>query len=540
MKETDYAEPKLVPITALRPDPENPRTEHEAMQSAIEASIQGCGFVLPLVATPEGMLLSGHKRLRAATRLGFTEVPVIEANVAHLDWLVVNIMFNRATNDMLRTQTPEQLAASHRVHDIEGMAAVEDPFPCLRTKWRDTQELIRANPSFNPGSYAAARRLANLGFLLPLVVCGEKMLNGAGRLFLFSEYGWKKVPCIEVPEDRAEMARRLLNGLTMDFDIERVGDHLRMNSFRRIKGTKAVLGNAYTWFARKPGTPSKGFSIGDPAKLRAWTAVYGTKIIDFGAGRLTESQMARRAGIHVSAFEPYVTHPEADIVDTQASRDLTEAFLRDVATGMSWHSVIASAVLNSVPFREDRRHVLRIIASLCDRNTTFFTQCMSNFNATWQAIEDSKHHGGEDKLATLQVRPQFVLDFDDRTTLGVEKKVKIQKFHTSAEIRELLSEFWENVQVWDTEGYVYAAAKFPKPIAPEDLRASLAFEFDLPHPDGQRLGMAAKALDAWEKADRIERQDINHSVDNPDGVCEAVSDEGNRTDRPLQPVGHGA
>lgn len=540
MKPSDFQTPKLVPITALREDPENPRTEEVRMQAAIERSIRGVGFVLPLVTTEDGMLLSGHKRLRAAKAIGLTEVPVLEAHVKHLDWLVVNIMFNRATNDMLRSQTPEQVVQAYATDDLTPVPDAEDKFPCLAPSWRPTQDMIRANPEFNAGSYAAARRLANLGFLLPLVVCGERVLNGAGRLFLYSENEWPSVPVIEVAPERAELARRLLNGLTMEFDLDRVGDHLRMNSFRRTKGTKAVLGNAYTWFARKPGTPSKAFSIGDPAKLRAWTAVYGTKIVDFGAGRLTEAGIARRAGIHVSAFEPYCTKPDADIVDTERSREVTRAFLQDVASGMTWHSVLGSAILNSIPFLEDRRHVLRIIASLCQPHGTFFTQCISNFNATWQAIEDSKDHGGEDKLAKLQVRPGFVLNFDDRTTLGVEAKVKIQKFHTSAEIRELLEEFWGNVQVWDAEGYVYAAAKFPKEIDPEELEASLRFEFDLPHPDGQRLGLAEEAVDAWRKSGRLKVKQLNHGVDIDSEPCEGVRDEGNRTDGPLQLAGHGA
>lgn len=40
---------------------------------------------------------------------------------------------------------------------------------------------------------------------------------------------------------------------------------------------------------------------------------------------------------------------------------------------------------------------------------------------------------------------------------------------------------------------ILAVAKGPKEINPDSLREALEFEFNLPHPNGKRLGLAEKA-----------------------------------------------
>lgn len=46
------------------------------IQSLAE-SIEDLGLLHPIVVTPEGLLLTGERRLRAAKLLGWTEIPAI-------------------------------------------------------------------------------------------------------------------------------------------------------------------------------------------------------------------------------------------------------------------------------------------------------------------------------------------------------------------------------------------------------------------------------------------------------------------------------
>ena len=63
---------------SLTPDPRNARTHPKRQIEQIVASIRAFGFTNPILADPEGNLIAGHGRLRAAKEMGLAEVPVIE------------------------------------------------------------------------------------------------------------------------------------------------------------------------------------------------------------------------------------------------------------------------------------------------------------------------------------------------------------------------------------------------------------------------------------------------------------------------------
>ncbi|MXO97319.1 DNA methylase N-4 [Erythrobacter aquimaris] len=62
----------------LTPDPRNARTHPKRQIEQIIASINAFGFTNPILADPEGNLIAGHGRLRAARQIGLSKVPVIE------------------------------------------------------------------------------------------------------------------------------------------------------------------------------------------------------------------------------------------------------------------------------------------------------------------------------------------------------------------------------------------------------------------------------------------------------------------------------
>ncbi len=64
-------------VSELRPDPRNARTHSKKQVEQIAASIREFGFTNPILADPEGHLIAGHGRLRAARDLGLASVPVI-------------------------------------------------------------------------------------------------------------------------------------------------------------------------------------------------------------------------------------------------------------------------------------------------------------------------------------------------------------------------------------------------------------------------------------------------------------------------------
>jgi DNA modification methylase len=65
-------------LSELTPDPRNARTHPKRQIEQIVASIGEFGFTNPILADPDGNLIAGHGRLRAALQMGLEQVPVIE------------------------------------------------------------------------------------------------------------------------------------------------------------------------------------------------------------------------------------------------------------------------------------------------------------------------------------------------------------------------------------------------------------------------------------------------------------------------------
>jgi len=68
---------EYLPISRLKPRTSNPRTHSDKQIDQIARSIQRFGFTNPIIADDEANLVAGEGRLKAAKRLGFSEVPVV-------------------------------------------------------------------------------------------------------------------------------------------------------------------------------------------------------------------------------------------------------------------------------------------------------------------------------------------------------------------------------------------------------------------------------------------------------------------------------
>lgn len=67
------------PIDKLIEYARNPRKNDHAVDR-VAAAIREFGFRVPVVAKPDGTVVDGHLRLKAAKKLGLTEVPVVLAD----------------------------------------------------------------------------------------------------------------------------------------------------------------------------------------------------------------------------------------------------------------------------------------------------------------------------------------------------------------------------------------------------------------------------------------------------------------------------
>lgn len=69
----EYIKRKLVDI---HPYENNPRINDEAVDDVIE-SIKQCTYISPIIIDEDGVILAGHTRYKALTKLGYKEADVI-------------------------------------------------------------------------------------------------------------------------------------------------------------------------------------------------------------------------------------------------------------------------------------------------------------------------------------------------------------------------------------------------------------------------------------------------------------------------------
>ena len=109
MTKTNVRQLTYLTISAIKPDPRNPRRHSPAQIEAIARSLDAFGFNAPILIDKNAKVLAGHGRLEAAKLRGLTEVPVI--CLEHL------------TDTQARAYRPSRAARSIRFSPTRSMSA---------------------------------------------------------------------------------------------------------------------------------------------------------------------------------------------------------------------------------------------------------------------------------------------------------------------------------------------------------------------------------------------------------------------------------
>lgn len=502
---------KIVPIDTVKASEYNPRKNDEKRLALVELSLRKLGFLLPIVADKGGEILSGHQRHYVARKMGFTKVPVQYIDCPELEKRKnINIMFNRATNDLRKNDTCKKIKdklyhldvseLTQDIHDVE--IDSKESFPCVYSVKRfDTVSLAKQNADkFNSYMAALAKSLeyAIKDSMQIVVDVDGNVVNGVGRIQIAAEKKKPFIQCVVIPREKKEFATNMLNLLSMDFSVEgSYADVLRYNSFMRSRNTRetdeqgrCALGDGF-FKGVFPKNNGRDFFALEGKPLEIWKKHYGDKIVDFGAGKLNNTRTLRQAGIFVSAFEPYFVGA-GDKVYKAKSIEIAKKFLNEVESGVEYTSVFISSVFNSVPFIEDRIKIAIIAAALCKPRGKVVCWCQSD--ESHQFVLTKKRHAKDEKGLT------FDLDYEPNIVLGdLRQHPKVQKGHTEEELRRIFGKSFLKVdRLEQISKFWYLEASQPI-ISLESLAEALDFEFELPYPDGTTLGLSQKAREAFEK-----------------------------------------
>lgn len=499
---------KIVGIDEVNASAYNPRTSDPKRLDYIELSLRKLGFLLPLYADQNGELLSGHQRQLVSRRIGITSVPVEYVPHKSLEerkkW---NIAFNRATNDLKRSDTSASVTEKISKIDVFQIAShipdvdinSDELFPCLHQKPIDVEKLVKLNiNNFDDYTYRVSNSLLKIGVEIPIVISESFIvINGIGRLRSAVERGRKTINAVIVPDSKAEFARIMLNFISMDFDIHtRYADELRYNSFMRPRNTRSknyALGNGF-YKGVFPNNKGEDFPVLKGDNLEKWKAAYGESIVDFGAGKLLNTIILRNSGIDVTPFEPYFIGVSDDI-HKPTSLKIARDFLESVRSGKKFDSIFISSVFNSVPFMQDRKYIAVICSAICSSHTKLVCWTQSDTVAQSTKITSVRSNRCDANTTT------FMLNYEPNVALGdISSHPKVQKFHTRQEMVEIFSPVFGRISRLDKIcNFWYLEAVRAKPVDPAVLKAALEFEFELPYPDGTKMGLSEEAKSAFEE-----------------------------------------
>lgn len=500
----------LRPIDALNPSSYNPRQADPQRLALVETSLRKLGWLLPIYASPEGEILSGHQRHHIARKMGLRQVPVCISRPMDLEERkAINLVFNRGTNDLEPWENPKDLNEALKRSGADRLAEKltdkkptdYDFFRCLFNEAVPISRLLRANSGrWKQHAANVSRTLHLRGIVMPLVCTADlRVINGIGRLQTLAEHKAASAAVVYIEPEEVPFASAMLNLLSMDFDLHnRYQDLLRYNSFRRARRVRRELGRGMV-FAVVGRKSAVTFDILQPDHRAAWTAVHGSSVLDFGAGHLHETNLLQDAGIDVTPFEPYRIRQDSNEIDKAESLALARAFLRAVADGKQWSSIFISSVLNSVPFEADRRHIVRICAALCGPETRVYAVASGTDQSDWLSSNGSQYLNRKSNRSI-----SFALNYEPGIKLGeLGSTPKVQKYHTTDEFRRLFAPFFSIVNIRSSVKNVEAIAARARAVPADALAESLRFEFDLPYPDGTRMGMVSEAIAAFSKRGKV-------------------------------------
>ena len=493
---------ELVDVADVRASEFNPRESDPERLALLSLSLRKLGFVLPIYCTSDGEILSGHQRFWVAKEMGATKIPVsyVTADMPEGRIVKANLVFNRATNDMANGTKADagKLIGSAEIEDAENLPDLEvnTPafYPCMEVIQIDVEELREVNGLWEDRHAVQMTKLlqllAGMDEVMPLVVTPEHMIvNGAGRFAAAARAGAVSVPCVVIPWERALLATGLLNDLSMDYKVnDALAEDLVHNAYDAAPHTRDGMSWGAT-FDLTGGLPAGRFDWENEAHVKAWLRHYGPNVLDFGGGKLWDARHMEAMGAEVSVFEPFFEHSREQV--TALAKD----FFRDVASGRRFNSMFLSNVMNSVPFEEAREDIVILLAALADDNTIQYATGRSR--AAFKPYIEQ----GIAPTADAEMRAGNIANaYETGVVIGdLARRPMMQKFHSDVEFESLFGLAWRDVNAGKRDNRVWVVCQHPRPVDYERLAEALDREFDVPYPDGSRLGLGAEAKAAWSK-----------------------------------------
>lgn len=200
------------------------------------------------------------------------------------------------------------------------------------------------------------------------------------------------------------------------------------------------------------------------------------RLVDFGAGQCEYVRMFKSEGYKAHCYEPHYRTKGKQSIDIKQVVTYIKELEFDIKRNGLYDIVVLDSVLNSITSSAFENYVIATCNALCNEDAIFYTATRS--------IGNVEHKLNYSKVAENSKRLIEFLDKDNFTATFRNGIWTLQKFYSVENLTELLSKYFDEVEVIDEPPYtLYAICKKPKKLSLEQYKEALNIEFNMEYPN---------------------------------------------------------
>ncbi|NNJ10551.1 ParB N-terminal domain-containing protein [Chloroflexales bacterium ZM16-3] len=458
------------PVADLRPAPYNPRKIDETAFDDLCRSITTIGMAKPIIVNDDGTIVAGHQRLKALKATGLTVAPI---------YLVTGLT---ASDEMrfnqLHNGTDLDTGDEHvKVPAYTGLGYVDVDADSVEANLRAAGAPIRSE---------IAKLLIGYGPWGGIVATQSgECLSGAQYAITCKSLGYP-VRTFYVRDSDAPIIRGLFQRQYGQFFYEHLARETYIQTFAQpFRCRTDAAGNT-------EGVKSPTW---EKRVLPEWQP--GEHVLDFGCGQADYVKKIGRERPEIPILGMEFFYRKGDYIDSHAVHAMADALFAHLRTYGLFDVVVCDYVLNSIDSQRAEDAVLTCLSAFTKPGGRIYASgrrrdfIEGNMYAT-------SHRGA--------MRGFEFLDSAGLSGILFKGRWFYQKFHTKSQILEAGRTFLSPSVSYQN----HSATQFNLRVGAKDMElsqatieAALRFEFDLPWPNGQRVGRGEEAVQAYRAALKI-------------------------------------
>lgn len=428
-------------ISKVAPADYNPRKITEGAFEELQKSLKRFGVVKPVIMNKNGTLVAGHQRTKAMKSIGITHCPAFFLNtqVSLQDEIRFNLMHNSIETESSKIQIDD-------INDLDFGYSIIDP----------SQVIVN-----EIGKGAIIKEISKL--IERYGEWGSVIVDEAGTVIHNSDYAYsskilnKDVVVFKMESEKVESFRKYIDLNYGSYNYDTLGIKSYNQTHCQMNRGKSIGSTLYKNFVL-PNLDMK------------------KRLVDFGAGKMFYVNSLKEKGMSAFGYEPHFKKEGTEQLDVKQVVNHIFAIEKDVAKNGLYDIVVLDSVINSIVSNEFEDHVLTACNALMAKDGVFYTGTRN-----LKVINERLNQ----KQSADAARYIEFLD-DENFSATFRKGVwTLQKFHDAESLEQLLSKYFDEVQVFDSKKtQIYAVCKKPKKLSLDHYTKSLNIEFNMEYPNG--------------------------------------------------------